>query len=350
MRKSQHRPKISMRVAELARHLDCPFQGDGQVLIQGVSGLDNAKKGDLVFYSHKKYRPFFENTQASAAIVPLEEKSTHIPIIQAQDPHAAFIQAVKLFISPYRPEPGIHTLAQVSPSATIGDNVSIGAYVVVGDNVEIKDNTVIFPHVTIYPRVEIGKDCIVHSQVSLREDVSIGNRVILHNGVVIGSDGYGYIKSKNKQHIKIPQIGTVVIEDDVEIGANSTVDRAALGKTIIKKGTKIDNLVQIGHNVEIGENNIIIAQVGIGGSSKTGDNVLLAGQAGIPDHIEIGDDVIVAAKTGVTKNIPTGAMISGSPHLDIQVWRKAWAAIPKLYDLIREVRKLKKQVEELTKK
>jgi UDP-3-O-[3-hydroxymyristoyl] glucosamine N-acyltransferase len=188
---------------------------------------------------------------------------------------------------------------------------------------------------------------LLHPHVSTRERTVIGNRVIIHNGAVIGSDGFGYIQNKRKSHIKIPQKGIVVLEDDVEIGANTTIDRASLGKTIIRKGTKVDNLVQIAHNVDIGSDAILAAQTGIAGSSKIGKKVIAGGQVGISDHVEIGDNVIMAAKSGVTKSIPANSIVSGSPHLDIREWRKAWVSIPQLYDLLKEIKKLKKKIEKL---
>ncbi len=348
MQKSPDIPAPPLTVEELAGLLGCSFAGEGGTLLKGVANLEDAQDGDLVFFSQAKLRNQFEKTRASAAVVSLEEKFSGLPLIYSSEPQVAFVQAVKLFYRPYRPQAGIHPLAQVSSTARIGKDISVGAFTIIGNEVEVGDGTVIFPHVTVYPQVKIGSHCILHSQVSLREKVSIGDRVILHNGVVIGSDGYSYLQSKNKTHSKIPQAGGVIIEDDVEIGANTTVDRAALGNTIIKRGTKIDNLVQIGHNVEVGENSLLISQVGIGGSSKIGNNVILAGQAGIPDHIDIGDNAIVLAKSGITKNIPEGAIVSGSPHLDVRVWRKAWAVIPQLYDLIKDVKKLKKQIEKLS--
>jgi UDP-3-O-[3-hydroxymyristoyl] glucosamine N-acyltransferase len=347
MKESPEIPAPPLTLEELAGLLGCSFAGDGRILLTGVANLKDAREGDLVFFSQEKLRDQFESTRAAAAIVLPEEKFTRLPLIFSSEPHPTFVRAVNLFFKPYRPRPGIHPLAQVSSTARIGKDVSVGAFALVGSKVEIGNGTVIFPHATVYPGVKIGNHCLIHSQVSLREGVSLGDRVILHNGVVIGSDGYGYLQTESKSHTKIPQAGGVTIEDDVEIGANTTVDRAALGHTIIRRGTKIDNLVQIAHNVEIGENSLIISQVGIGGSSRIGKNVILAGQAGIPDHIHIGDNAIVLAKTGITKDIPEGALVSGSPHLDARVWRKAWAVIPQLYDLIKEVKRLKKQIEKM---
>ncbi|MFC2158887.1 UDP-3-O-(3-hydroxymyristoyl)glucosamine N-acyltransferase, partial [Acidobacteriota bacterium] len=214
----------------------------------------------------------------------------------------------------------------------------------------IGDGVVIFPLAAIYPGAKIGGKSVIHSHVAVRENIQVGENVIIHNGAMIGSDGFGYLQDKEGRHIKIPQTGTVIIEDDVEIGANSCIDRAALESTIIKRGTKIDNLVQIAHNVEVGEDTILASQTGIAGSTKIGKKVITAGQVGIADHLTIGDQVIAAAKTGVTKSLPDKAFVSGSPHLNIQEWRKAWASIPKLFELIREVRKLRKRIEDLEKK
>jgi UDP-3-O-[3-hydroxymyristoyl] glucosamine N-acyltransferase len=256
---------------------------------------------------------------------------------------------VELFFQPFRPEPGIHSTAVVSPSAKIGQRVAVGALTVIEDKAEIGDGTVIFPLVSIYPRVKIGEECVLHSHVSVREDVRIGSRVILHSGVVIGSDGFGYLKLADGTHKKIPQKGTVVIEDDVEIGANSAVDRAALGETIIRRGTKIDNLVQVAHNVEIGENAILAGQVGIAGSSRIGKNVVLAGQVGVADHLSVGDNVIAIAQTGIAQDVPAGAVVAGTPQLDVRDWRKASVLLPQLYDLVKDMKKLKARVEELEK-
>ncbi len=340
----------SMTVARLARLLDCTYRGKGSTKIDGVASLREAKKGDLVFFSHPKYREQLDRTKASAAIILPDEKFDRIPVILSENPQLSFIQAIEYFFKPFLPSPGIHPQAYVSPTARLGRNVSIGAFVFIGDNVEIGQESIIFPLSAIYSGSKIGRNCLIHSHVSIREGSLIGNRVIIHNGAVIGSDGFGYLPDKKKVQIKIPQKGIVVVEDDVEIGANTTIDRASLGKTIIKKGTKIDNLVQIAHNVEIGPHAILAAQTGIAGSSFIGRNVIAAGQVGIADHVTIGDNVIIAAKTGVTKDIPPHSMIAGTPHLEIREWRKAWASIPQLYDWLKEIKRLKKKVEELERK
>ena len=337
-------------VAALARRLGCSFEGNGETILSGVSSLEEAQEGDLVFLAAKKHRGLLEKTKASAVILPPEELFTRIPVLRSEKPYLTFIKALDFFYKPYCPQPGIHPQAVISSSAKIGKDVSIGAFVFIDEDVEIGNGSVIFPLVTIYPGVRVGENCTIHSQVTLRERVRIGNRVILHSGVVVGSDGFGYIQAEEGGHIKVPQKGSVIIEDDVEIGANATIDRAALSNTIIRKGTKIDNLVMVAHNVEIGADSLLAAQTGIAGSTKIGKNFMAGGQVGISDHLTIGDNVIMAAKTGVTKDVPSGSFVSGSPHLDIKDWRKAWASIPQLYELIREVRKLRKRVEELEKK
>ena len=350
MKKRPEKSLPLLSVEELARLLNCPFEGDGATEIRGVSSLEKAEEGDLVFLSHRKYLSLLERSKASAAIIPFEERYDRIPVIKSENPHISFVKAVEIFYEPYRPEPGIHPSALVSPTAKIGKDVSIGPFAFIGDEAEIGDKTVIFPFVAIYPWVKIGKETVIHSHVSIREKVKIGNRVIIHNGAVIGSDGFGYLQDKDRPHIKIPQVGTVTIEDDVEVGANTTVDRAALGETIIKKGTKIDNLVQVAHNVEVGPHSILAGQVGISGSTKIGKNVIMGGQVAVADHVNIGDNVIVAGRTGITKDVPSNSFIGGFPHLDIKEWRKSATMLPRLYDLAKEVKRLKKKVAELEKK
>jgi UDP-3-O-[3-hydroxymyristoyl] glucosamine N-acyltransferase len=338
-----------LTVRELAQKLNCLYEGNGETKIWGVSSLELAKEGDLVFLAHRKLRGLLEETKASAVVLRPEEIFERLPVIRSENPHITFIQAIEFFWKPYRPEPGIHSSAIISPSAKIGKDVSIGVLAYIGEDVEIGARSIIFPLVAVYPRVKIGEETVIHSHVSIREEVQIGSRVIIHNGVVIGSDGFGYLRAPDSPHIKIPQKGTVVIEDEVEIGANSTIDRGALGETVIRKGTKIDNLVQIAHNVEIGENCIIIAQTGIAGSTKLGKNVTTAGQVGIADHITIGDNVAIMAQAGVMKDIPANSVVVGTPHMEVREFFKVIASLPHLHDLIKDVRQLKAKIEELEK-
>ncbi|MBS3819868.1 UDP-3-O-(3-hydroxymyristoyl)glucosamine N-acyltransferase [bacterium] len=351
MRGSMQKPrdKKYITLSDLAQRLGCPFEGDPQTQIYGFSSLEKAHKGDLVFLAHSKYRNLLEKTQASAAIIPEQEQCERIPVIKSSNPQKSFFKAVEYFFKPYRPPAGINPRAVVSPEAKLGKDVSIGALAVVGDGAEIGDETVIFPGAIIYPRVKIGRQCVIHSKVSIREEVRIGNRVVVHNGSVIGSDGFGYTQTEEGHRRKIPQPGTVVIHDDVEIGANSTVDRATLGETAIGRGTKIDNLVQVAHNVEIGPHCVLAAQTGIAGSTKVGQKVITGGQAGIADHLKIGDHAVIAAKSGVISDVPENTMVAGYPHMNIKEWRQTWASVRHTRELIRELRKLKKRVEELKK-
>jgi UDP-3-O-[3-hydroxymyristoyl] glucosamine N-acyltransferase len=340
----------TLTVRELAERLGCRYEGDGDAVVSGVASLDKARPGDLVFLGRSRFRALLENTQATAAIIPPGETFRKIPVLIADDPHLAFVRAVEIYFKPYRPGPGIHPTASISASAKIPGSASIGALCVIGDDVELGQDVVVFPLVTIYPRVKIGDGTVIHSQVSLREDVRLGRRVIVHNGAVIGSDGFGFIRLADGSYKKIPQKGTVVVEDDVEIGANAAVDRAALGETVIRRGAKIDNLVQVSHNVEIGEDAVLAGQTGVAGSSAIGRGVIMGGQVGVADHVRIGDGAIAAAKTGITKDVPAGAFVSGSPHLDVRDWRKIWALLPQLYDFVKDMKRLKARVEELERR
>lgn len=341
---------FSLTVKKLAGLLGRSFEGNGKTEIRGVASLEKARKGDLVFLGQPKFRELLDSSEASAAIIPAAEKYERIPVIKSENPHLDFIKVVELFCQPYRPEAGINPAAVVSSSAKIGKGAAVGAFVYIGDEAEIGEKTVIFPFAAIYPGVTIGRECVIHSHVSVREGVQVGNRVIIHNGAVVGSDGFGYLEGKAGSRVKIPQVGTVVIEDDVEVGANTCIDRATLGETIIRKGVKIDNLVQVAHNVEVGEHSVLAALVGIGGSTKIGKRVMIGGQAGAADHLKIGDDVKIAGKSGVTNDLPDGAVVAGYPHMDIRDWRKTRALLPQLYDFVKDIKALKKRVEELEKK
>jgi len=347
MKKQPEKTAFPLTVKKIAGYLNCSFEGDGETVIKGVSSIEKAKKGDLVFISQKKYRKSLQNSAASAAIIPHDQEFRPIPVIKSENPYLSFCRVIELLHSPQLPEPGIHPNASISSSAKIGKQVSIGAFVSIGDGVVIGDRSVVFPSVTIYPDVKIGQDCVIHSHVTVRSSTEIGNHVILHSGVCLGSDGFGYVKKKDQSYTKIPQTGKLIIEDNVEIGSNTSIDRASLDSTIIRRGVKIDNLVQIGHNVTIGENTIIAGQAGISGSVKVGKNVIMGGQAGVADHVEIGDNAIVAAKTGVSGNVQPDSIIAGYPHRDIRQWRKIWASLSQLRPLMREVKKLKKHLEKL---
>jgi len=265
-------------------------------------------------------------------------------MLRTPDPYLAFARAVAFFAPAWRPAAGIHASASVAADAIIGGGVSIGAFVSVGEGATIGDNTVVFPNVTIGPGARVGTDCVIHSNVAIRERVVIGNRVVLQNGVVIGSDGYGFVRRGDGTHEKIPQIAAVVIEDDVELGANAAVDRPAVGETRIRRGTKIDNLVQIGHGVTVGRNVLMAAQVGIAGSTDVGDDVVFGGQVGVGGHLTIGRGAVAVGQSGVTNSLDPGAMVAGYPAIDSQEWRKASVIFKRLPDLKRRIKELEARV------
>lgn len=333
---------------EIAEFLGAEVIGDSNTEITGISGIKEAKHGDITFVSNPKYLHFINETKASAIISSIELKDSSKPIIKTDNPSFALTKLASFFYSANKgaPKKGIHSTVILGDNVKLGKDVFIGPYVVIEDDVVVGDNCVIYPHVYIGYQTIIGNECIIYANVSIREKSTVGNRVIIHNGTVIGSDGFGY-DTLDDIHHKIPQLGVVVIEDDVEIGANVTIDRARLDKTIIGKGTKIDNLVHIAHNVITGENCIIVAQVGISGSTTIGKNVTLAGQAGIAGHLKIGDKVIVGGQAGVTKSIPTGTFVSGYPAQPHKQAAKINAYVQRLPSLNKTIVALKKRIEKL---
>jgi UDP-3-O-[3-hydroxymyristoyl] glucosamine N-acyltransferase len=333
----------TMTLAELATELGCELQGDGSIEIAAVRGLEEAGPGDLTFLANPKYVPQLAATRASAVIVARTTAELSIATLRADNPYLCFARALALFHRPLRPPPGIHPTAVVSASASIAEPVSIGAYAVVGDDVVIGPGATVHPHVTIYTGVRIGREFVAHAGVVVREQVRIGDRVVLHPGVVIGADGFGFAPSPEGA-VKIPQIGTVVIEDDVEIGANTTVDRATLEATIVRRGAKLDNLVMVAHNCEVGAHSFLAAQVGIAGSTKIGRGVQMGGQVGVAGHVVIGDGVQIAAQSGVPSSVPAGKVVGGYPAVEASIWRRTSAALLRLPELLRRVRRLERRV------
>ena len=331
---------------ELAEYVHGTVVGDDTLVISAVAGIEEAEPGQITFLANPKYRAKLLETRASAVIVSHGEEVPDIAMIQVSDPYLAFAQILTVFSEKKHPLVGVHETCVIGENVVLGEQCAIGAHVTIGNQVTIGDRTIMYPGVVVGDNVTIGSDAIIYPNVSILQDVSIGHRVIIHSGTVIGSDGFGFAPD-GEGYYKIPQVGTVVIEDDVEIGANVTIDRAALGKTHIRRGVKIDNLVQIAHNVVIGENSIIVSQVGISGSTKVGNHVTLAGQVGLVGHIQIGDHVMIGAQSGVTKSVPDNATLSGSPAVNHRLWKKSQVSLLKLPDALKTIRTLEKRVREL---
>jgi UDP-3-O-[3-hydroxymyristoyl] glucosamine N-acyltransferase len=337
-----------VKLQELAQRLGCRLEGDGQVEITRVAGIEDAGPGDLTFLANPKYESALAATRASAVLVRDDAPAAPCAMLRTPDPYLTFARAVAIFAPEWRPAAGVHPMAAVAAGVTLGQGVSIGAFVAIGEGASIGDRTVIFPNVTVGPGTHVGADCVIHSNVALRERVSIGDRVILQNGVVIGGDGYGFARRGDGTHEKIPQVATVVIEDDVELGANTTVDRPAIGETRIASGTKIDNLVMIGHGVSVGRNVLMAAQVGIAGSTDIEDNVIFGGQVGVGGHLTIGRGAIAVGQSGVTNSLDPGAMVAGYPAIDNKEWRKASVVFRRLPELKRRIEMLEARIAELT--
>jgi len=331
-----------MKLGELAAALGCEMTGGADVEITGVEAIDAAGPAQITFLSNPKYAPKLKSTQASAVIA--SQPVSGIPTVVSSNPYLDFARALELFYQPPRPKPGVHPLAAVSDSARIGEGASIGAFVVVADNVVIGRDAVLYPHVVIYEGARIGDRFTAHSHAVVREYCQIGNRVILQNGVVVGGDGFGFAKRADLTHHKIVQSGVTVVEDDVEIQSLTSIDRATFGETRVRRGAKIDSLVQVGHNCVVGEDNIICAQTGLAGSSVLEKNVLLAGQVGISGHLTVHEGAIVYAQSGVGGDVPPNTRISGSPAFDARKWLRAITAFQELPDILNTVRELKKSL------
>ncbi|MGA9074285.1 MAG: UDP-3-O-(3-hydroxymyristoyl)glucosamine N-acyltransferase, partial [Candidatus Sulfotelmatobacter sp.] len=293
---------------------------------------------ELTFVSNPKYGAAARSTKASAVIVAEDFPAVPTAMLRAKDPYLAFARALELFHQPLRYAPGVHPTAAVHSSAKIGRDAHLGPYVVVDENVEIGDNAVLLAHVVIYRGVKIGKKFVAHAHAVVRENCRIGNNVLLQNGVVIGSDGFGFAKAHDARWHKIPQPAPVVIDDDVEIQANSCIDRASVGETRIRRGVKIDNLVQVGHGSQVGEDALLCSQVGLAGSTEIGNRVILTGQVGVVGHCKVGDDAIVTPQSGVASDIPAGALVSGAPAVDHKLWLKYSALLSRLPEMARALR------------
>jgi UDP-3-O-[3-hydroxymyristoyl] glucosamine N-acyltransferase len=336
-----------LKLQDIAARIECRLEGDGSIDIRGVAGIEDASPGDLTFFTNPKYAPELRRTRASAVILGEQAEAAPCAMLRTRHPYLAFAHAVALFADPWRPPAGVHPLASIGDNVTLGDGVSIGPFAAIADGARIGARTIVHSHTAIGRHVTIGDDCVLHTRVTVRERIQIGHRVILQDGVVIGSDGFGFARRPDGTHQKIPQIGGIVIEDDVEIGANSAIDRPAVGETRIGAGTKIDNLVQIAHGVSIGKNVLLAAQVGVAGSVTIEDNVTLAGQVGVAGHITLGRGVIATAQTGIPNSVEAGAFISGYPAIANRDWLRASAIFRKLPELKKLVADLERRIKEL---
>lgn len=341
-----------LNLIDIASLVEGTIHGKEDIAICNVAKIEDAKEGELTFLYADSYKKFFATTKASAILVKtgFDKSRDDITYIEVNDPNKAFIKVLLTHFKPEFPLSGIDKTASVDPTAVLGQNVALGKNVVIGANCKIGNNSRIFHNTVILNDVEIGDDALIFQNVSIREKCIIGSRVIIHPGTVVGSDGFGYVPDEKREYIKIPQIGNVIIEDDVELGSNVSIDRAALGSTIIKKGTKIDNLVQIAHNVVVGAHTAISGQAGISGSSKLGDHCILAGQVGLSGHIELGNGVIVGAQGGVSKSLPKPGIYFGSPAKELMEAKRTEAHIRNLANYAERIKNLEKEIEELKKK
>jgi len=330
-----------MKLGELAARVECQLEGPADLEISGIAGMDEASATEITFLSNPKYEPKLCSTRAAAVIVGLEIDTRGRPALRSTNPYVAFAKALEVFAPPRRPPAGIHPTAVISAGARIGRNPSIGSYVMVEDGAQIGDDCVLKSFVMIYAGATIGDRFLAHSHAVVRENVRIGNDVILQNGAVIGADGFGFARQADGSYYKIVQSGTVVIEDGVEVQAHSCIDRATVGETRLRRGVKVDNLVQVGHGCDVGENTLLCAQVGLAGSSKIGRQVILTGQVGVAGHLTVGDNVIVTPQSGVAGDLEPNRTVSGSPTIDHFVWLKNAAImshLPEMYSVFRKVR------------
>jgi len=331
-----------VKLAEIAAHLDSVLKGNGDVEITAVTGIEEAGAGHITFVSNPKYAARARTTSASAIIVAPDFPELPIATIRHPNPYLTFARAIELFYKPPSAQPGVDAGARIAESARIGHGASIGPFVVIEDDVVIGKNATIHPFVHVARGVHIGDDFKAYSHCSIREFCRIGNNVILQDGVKIGGDGFGYAKQSDGTYYKIVQSGIVVLEDDVEVGANATIDRATIGETRVRRGAKVDNLVQVGHASDVGDNSLLCAQVGLAGSSRIGRDVVLAGQVGVAGHLTVGDRAVATAQTGIPNDIEAGAVVSGYPAIDNRMWLKSSAIFKRLPELLKRLDALEK--------
>jgi UDP-3-O-[3-hydroxymyristoyl] glucosamine N-acyltransferase len=330
-----------MRLADIATALNARLDNASpDTEITAVAGIEQAGPGQLTFVSNPKYNAAAKATSASAVIVAENFPAISTGMLRSNNPYLAWAKAIELFYQPPSYAPAAHRTAAVHPKAKLGKNAHIGPYVVIDEDVVIGDNAVLLAHVVIYRGVTIGNNFFAHAHAVVREFCQLGDNVVLQNGAVVGTDGFGFAKDDEGHWHKIIQSGNVVIESEVEIQANTCIDRASIGETRIGRGTKIDNLVQVGHSCTVGHDTLLISQVGLAGTTDVGNNVILAGQVGVSGHVKIGDGAIAIAQSGIPHDVPAGAMVSGAPAIDHRLWLKCCAAYAKLPEIARAVRKL----------
>jgi UDP-3-O-[3-hydroxymyristoyl] glucosamine N-acyltransferase len=334
---------VLVQLSEIAARLECALRGDGSLEITGVSGIDEAMPGHLTFVSNPKYAAKARTTKAGAVIVANDFPDIEAATLRSANPYLTFARAVELFYEAPVPARAIDSSARIAGTARIGEGASISPYVVIEDDVQIGTGCTLYPFVHISRGVRIGNNFKAYANVSVREFCRIGDNVILQDGVKIGTDGFGYAKKDDGSYYKIVQSGIVVLEDDVEVGANAAIDRGTIGETRIRRGAKIDNLVQVGHASDVGENTLLCAQVGLAGSSRIGRSVILTGQVGVAGHLEIGDRVVATAQTGIPNSIEADKVVSGYPAIDNKQWLKSSAVFKRLPELLKRIEALEKK-------
>jgi len=340
-----------VKLEDIRRLLEGRLEGDPDIEIRGIKGITEAGEGDITFLSQKKYRKALKDSRCSAVLAPWKMTlETEKAVIKVKNPTLAFAKLLHAFYPPKPEIPGVSSESVISKSAILGEQVTIYPLVYIGGEVTIGDHSVIYPGGFIGDNVKIGAQCVLFANVSIYPGSVIGDRVRIHSGAVIGSDGFGYVAEDEGKRHKVPQVGRVVIEDDVEVGANTCIDRATIGETRILQGVKLDNLVQIAHNCEVGENTVMAAQVGISGSCRIGKRAMLGGQVGVADHVNIGNDVMIVAQSGVPSDLEGNKIYAGSPTVPHKVWRRSQVSLPRLPELIKNVRSMGKRLEEIEKK
>jgi UDP-3-O-[3-hydroxymyristoyl] glucosamine N-acyltransferase len=333
-----------MKLGELASRLGAELRGDADVEITGVKGIEEAGPSEITFVANPRYTGLARSTRAAAVLVDPDFQDISAATLRIKNPYWAFCRALGIFYQPPVYPPGVHSTAIVHPTAEIGTDAHIGAYVVVGPNVRLGPHATLLPHVVLYPGVKAGTHFFAHAHAVVRENCVLGDYVTLENGAVIGSDGFGFAKDEQGHWQKIPQSGPALLGSHIDVQANACIDRATVGATQVGDGSKIDNLVQVGHGSRIGRDTLLCAQTGLAGSSVIGDNVILAGQVGIAGHCEVGDNVILTAQSAVSHDVPPGKMISGSPGFDNRTWLRATAIFQRLPEMLRRLDRLEKQV------